>query len=131
MKTHELANQLDILAKFLRSLPNIELEQTYAEILSSVGNKSLNQTKIIKDDVNPLPEGVEERLREMASSEIESYLNSESGFSVKQLLELAERLNITASKRQRRSALVNLITRYFEAGQMDSIIRSTRKDNSE
>jgi hypothetical protein len=131
VKTHELANQLDILAKFLRSLPNIELEQTYAEILSSVGNKSLNQTKIIKDDVNPLPEGVEERLREMASSEIESYLNSESGFSVKQLLELAERLNITASKRQRRSALVNLITRYFEAGQMDSIIRSTRKDNSE
>jgi hypothetical protein len=130
VKTHEFANQLDILAKLLRSLPNIELEQTYAEILSSVENKSLNKTKTIKDDVDPLPEGVEERLREMESSEIESYLNSESGFSVKQLLELAERLNITASKRQRRSALVNLITRYFEAGQMDSIIRSTRKDNS-
>ncbi|MSP27394.1 MAG: hypothetical protein EXR80_02865 [Methylococcales bacterium] len=131
MKTHEFATQLDLLAKLLRLLPNMELEQTLSVIFGLVGDIKPNQTKTSKSSINLLPEGIEERLRKMAPSEIQSYFNSElEYFSAKQLLELAELLKITTSKRQSRSALVNLIIRYFEAGQMDSIIRSTRKDNA-
>jgi len=68
-------------------------------------------------------------LKRMSPAEIEKYLGSEvEPFSTAQIQDLAMRLGISASKRQNKSALVNLITRYFEASQMDSIIRSSRKD---
>jgi hypothetical protein len=69
----------------------------------------------------------------MTPAEIERYLDSNAdsdSFTTARLMELAERLGISASKRQSRSALVNLITRHFEANQMDSMIRTARKDES-
>ena len=128
MKTHELANQLELLAKLLRSLPDSELEETIAESLSLLGGQK-QATKTSSRSTQPLPDGTEDRLKKMTPAEIEKYLGSEvEPFSTAQLQDLAVRLGISTSKRQSKSALVNLITRYFEASQMDSIIRSSRKE---
>lgn len=130
MKTHELASQLELLAKLLRSLPDSELEETIAESLALLGGQKL-ATKTSTQTTKPLPDGVEARLKKMTPAEIEKYLDSEDEpFSSAQLQALAVCLGISTSKRQSKSALVNLITRHFEASQMDSIIRSSRKEES-
>ncbi len=79
----------------------------------------------------PLPVNVENQLVDKSPAEIEAFLASEyEGFTVSNLLELAKRLGIAASKRQNKSALINLITRHFEAEQMHSIIRGARQDDT-
>ncbi len=129
MKTHELANQLELLAKLLRALPDSEIEDTLTNPLSLLrGQKQI--TKKSNRSKQLLPDTTLDQLKKMTPAEIEKYLDSESEpFSTGQLQELAIRLEISTSKRQSKSALVNLITRYFEASQMDSIIRSSRKDS--
>ncbi len=130
MKTHEVAKQLELLAKFLRSLPDTELEITINEMLAIFCEKKQKKNTPIKPS-NALPKGEEERLKKMTPAEIEGHLSSEDGsYSVTQLQELAARLGVSTSKRQSKSALINLITRHFEASQMDSIIRSSKKDES-
>lgn len=133
MKTHEFAEQLEALAKLLRSLPDTEIETVLSTLIgSSIGTRTEPTKSALRPGL-PLPEGVESRLATMTPAEIERYLDSNAdseSFTTARLMELAERIGISASKRQSRSALVNLITRHFEANQMDSMIRTARKDES-
>lgn len=130
MKTHEFASQLEKLAHLLLSLPDTELDQNLNDLLGTYG-KNRNDIKEKRPIINQLPDGFEDRLRAMSPAGIETYLASEeANLNTTQLSALAERLGLTTSKRQSKSALVNLITRYFEAGQMSSIIRGIRDINS-
>jgi len=62
----------------------------------------------------------------MSPAEIETFLLSEEeSFTVANLTELADRLGLTSSKRQSKSALVNMITRHYEASRMHKIMRNT------
>jgi hypothetical protein len=131
MKTHELAERLEAYANLLRSLPNTEIDTILSTLINSSIGARIESTKNTQRPPPLLPEGVELHLAAMTPAEIERYLdsNSDSGsFTTAHLMELTERLGISASRRQGRNALINLITRYFEASQMDSIIRSTSKD---
>lgn len=129
MKAHEFAHQLELLAALLRSLPNSEVEQTYAAILRAAGNTGDDKGRSTDRPQRRLPLGVEDDLKKMTPIEVENYLNSEvQSYTTSHLVELAERLGVTTSKRQSRDALINMITRFFEANQMDSIIRGARKD---
>lgn len=131
MKTHDFARQLELLAKFLRSLPNMELEESLQRALSIFPYKSGDVEKESLESAAILPEKIDEQLRKMSPAEIEKYLKSDTtSFTSAQLLALAERLGIATSKRQSKEALVNVIARHFEAGQMDMMIRGTRKDES-
>ncbi|MDT4877838.1 hypothetical protein FQZ97_1133900 [compost metagenome] len=65
----------------------------------------------------------------MPPVKIEEYLEKDSDkFPTKRLIELAKRIGISPSNRQSRSALVNLISRHYEAGQMDLMIRSAKSE---
>lgn len=133
MKTHEIAEQIEAFAKLLRSLPDTEIETVLSTLIGASIGTRIEPTKNPPRTGTPLPEGVESRLATMTPAEIERYLDSDAdseSFTTARLMELAERLGISASKRQGRSALVNLITRHFEANQMDSMIRTARKDES-
>ena len=131
MKTHEFAEQLEAFAKLLRSFPNTEIETVLSTLIGASIGTRIEPTKNPPRSGTPLPEGVQLRLATMTPAEIERYLDSNvdsESFTTAHLMELAERLGISASKRQSRSALVNLITRHFEANQMDLMIRTARKD---
>ena len=132
MKSHELAAHLEALAKLLRSMPNVELKTALArlhEILSATERSKRPHPR----EPAPLPEDIEAKLAAMTPAQIEQYLGSDTEaepFTTGRLIALAERLGISTSKRQNRGALVNLIARYFEANQLDSMIRGTRKDET-
>jgi hypothetical protein len=129
MKTHDFAKQLESLAKFLRSLPNTEMEEALQQSLWVYGPESGEKSKVASKVASELPDGIEDRLVKMSPAEVEEFLNSdEELFTSSQLVVLAKRLGISTSKRQRKEALINAITRFYEAGQMDVMIRSTRKD---
>ncbi|WP_155640423.1 hypothetical protein [Burkholderia pseudomultivorans] len=132
MKTHELANHLDALAKYLRSMPDADIGAAL-EVLLKLSSGSQSESKRTARASSPLPDDIVERLSEMSPVEIERYLISEpisESFTTAMLSELAERLGVATSKRQSRNALINQIARYFEAGQMDFMIRSARKKDS-
>jgi len=102
-------------------------------VFSKIGPESEKQPprKESTRMARPLPVNVENQLVDKSPAEIEAFLASEyEGFTVSNLLELAKRLGIAASKRQNKSALINLITRHFEAEQMHSIIRGARQDDT-
>lgn len=62
----------------------------------------------------------------MSPAEIEVFLLSEvEALTVTNLSDLADRLGLTSSKRQNKNALVNMITRHYEAAKMHSIMRSS------
>lgn len=132
MKTHDFAHQLELLAKLLRQLPDVEV----SDALTSAIQSSLPgfQPEIVKATPRaprPLPAEFEKKLVGKSPAEIEKFLGSaDEAFTAVNLLELAERLGIATSKRQSKSALINLITRHFEAEQMHSIIRSTGADET-
>ena len=130
MKTHDLAAQLELLARLLRTLPNNEVEKTFSLPFQGAlfSQQDLSAAALRKES---LPPGIEDHLKGMTPAEIENLLDAgEQQFSTSQLLELAERLNVGTSKRQSRAALVNLIVRHFETAQMDSIIRGSKRDES-
>lgn len=130
MKIHELANQLELFAKLLRTLPDAELEDTITEPTSII-ERQKKGFKASTRASHSLPLQAAARLKKMTPAEIEKYLSSDDEeFSNAQLQDLAAQLGISTSKRQSKSALVNLITRHFEAIQMDSIIRSSKKEES-
>jgi hypothetical protein len=129
MKTHEFARQLEILAKLLRQLPDTELEEMHLSALIPTPSLSTNSIKESTRHARPLPPGIEKQLIGMTVAQVEAFLGSEEeAFTVANLSELAERLGITTSKRQNKSALINLITRSVEAEKMHSIIRGTGSD---
>lgn len=126
MKTHELSRHLEQLARLLRQLPNTELDaQSFAvleDFLPGIGPTKKNSTKSFR----ALPEDIQERLDSMSPAEIEAFLLSEDeAFTVANLSELAERIGLTSSKRQSKIALVNMITRHYEAFRMHSIMRGS------
>jgi hypothetical protein len=130
MKTHEIANQLELLAKLLRSLPNAEIEDTITEPMSLFAEQK-QATKQPNKTIQSLPTGIEKKLENMSPVEIEKLLSSETeAFTSSQLQEIASKFGISTSKRQSKNALINLIARHFEAIKMDSIIRSSKKEES-
>ena len=131
MKTHELADQLDVLASLLRSIPNAEIDETLKnKIKNSFPLEGKDRKKESSQSKSLLREGVEEKLYEMSPAEIEEFLNSEvESFTSNNLLEIAKRLGVSSSKRQSKNALINLITRHFEAKQMHSIIYNKKTED--
>lgn len=130
MKTHEFARHLELLARLLRSLPDTELDDSIAtELQSTIPGLAPASAKEGRRPPRPLAPGLEKQLLHKSPAEIEALLGSKGeAFTVAQLTELAERLGVATSKRQSKNALINLITRYFEAGQMHSIMRSARNE---
>lgn len=130
MKTHEFARHLELLAKLLRQLPNTELDSTRSQLRGLI--PGIDEGK----DESPrtrreLPTGFETRLTSMSPAEIEAFLLSdEEAFTVANLSELADRLGLTSSKRQSKSALVNMITRHYEASKMHEIMRGTKPNEA-
>lgn len=128
MKTHEFASHLETIAKMLRAFPDRELDSSIIENLTKPAKATSLAKKGGRID-NQLEPGIEKELLKKSPAEVECYLASEkSSFTIAQLYELSERLGIQASKRQSKQALVNLITRHFEANQMHNIIRSAKHE---
>jgi len=127
MKTHEFARQLELMAKWLRKLPDMEVDpKSLPNLQPSLpgleGDDSIRESK-------SLPKGIEEKLSRMSAAELEAFLTSEEqALTTANLVELSERIGLQTSKRQNKNALVNLIVRHYEAGQMHSIIRSARQE---
>lgn len=124
MKTHEFARHLEQLARLLRKLPDTELDQKHSLNLQEYfpGMSPAKKNSVQQS----LPIDIEERLAAMSPAEIETFLLSEAeAFTVANLSELADRLGLTSSRRQSKNALVNMITRHYEASKMHSIMRSS------
>ncbi len=131
MKTHEFARQLEQLAKLLRSIPDTELDVSLTAGLQSGLPGFEPAPKQSSRSARSLPSGLEKQLIGKSPAEIEAFLSSEEeAFTIAHLVELAERIGIPTSKRQGKNALINLITRHFEAAQMHSILRGARNDDA-
>ncbi|MDD4929555.1 MAG: hypothetical protein PHP85_09790 [Gallionella sp.] len=126
MKIHEFAQHLEQLARFLRQLPDTELDPKQSLALQEFLPGMSPAKKSSSKPQRPLPIEIEERLAAISPAEIEAFLLSEAeAFTVANLSELAERLGLTSSKRQNKNALVNMITRHYEASKMHSIMRGS------
>lgn len=131
MKTHEFAKHLELLARLLRQLPDTELDQKLAPELRGLFGGFEPFAKDSGRQTRPLPKGIESKLAGMSPAEIEAYLLSEEeGFTVANLNEIVERLGLTSSKRQSKSALVNMLARHYESTMMHAIIRDTKPDET-
>jgi hypothetical protein len=131
MKTHEFARHLEQLARLLRQLPNTELDQKHAPDLQGLLPGMAPAKKDTARPLRPLPKDIEDQLATMSPAEIEAFLSSEEdAFTVANLSELAERIGLNSSKRQSKSALINMITRHYEASKMHSIMRSARPNEA-
>lgn len=129
MKTHELADQLELLARLLRALPNTEMEDLFQNTLLFEAAMRGEDNKRKESGATDLPAGITEKLKELSPVEIEEFLNSKAqSFSASALSSIAQTLGIPTSKRQSKDALINAITRHFEASQMDMMIRSRGPD---
>ncbi|PMV21713.1 MULTISPECIES: hypothetical protein [unclassified Pseudomonas] len=132
MKSHELANILELTSKLLRSLPNNDITHNINHIQKLVNNSAKQEIQKNRQYSINLPDDISDKLRTMSTQEIETYLNDDALFvSTASIQKLAEVVGIQTSKRQSRSALINLIVRHHEATQMDSIIRSGSKSEKE
>ena len=126
MKTHEFARHLEQLAKLLKKLPNTELDPARPYDLQGLIPGLESKTIEPPRPQHKLSSNIESRLTPMSPAEIETFLLSEEeSFTVANLTELADRLGLTSSKRQSKSALVNMITRHYEASRMHKIMRNT------
>lgn len=131
MKTHELAKHLEQLARLLRQLPNTELDPKNTPDLQGLLPGIDSAMKGNVRTPRPLPVDIESKLAEMSPAEIEKFLSSEDeAFTAANLSELVERLGLSSSKRQSKSALVNMITRHYEASRMHTIMRSARANEA-
>lgn len=126
MKTHEFARHLEQLARFLRQLPNAELDSKRPPRMQDLFLGVVSEIKDTTKSPKKLPTDISERLAEMSPAEIESFLLSDKErFTSTNLSEIAEQIGITSSKRQSKIALVNMIVRHYEASKMHNIIRSS------
>lgn len=133
MKTHEFAKYLEQLAHLLRQLPDSELDLKHASGLQHIlpGVEMASTRKVAVRPPRPLPDDIEARLASMSPAEIEAFLLSEDeAFTVANLSELVSRIGLASSKRQSKSALVNMITRHYEALKMHSIMRGARANDT-
>lgn len=131
MKTHEFARYLEQLARLLRQLPDTELDPKRASDLQAQLPDIDTAKKEGGRSPRVLPEDIEIKLQSMSPAEIETYLLSDDeAFTVASLSALADRLGLTSQKRQSKSALVNMITRHFEAARMHSIMRGARPNEA-
>lgn len=124
MKTHDIAKTLELISKLLRSLPNSDINQALELLLNSTSKSSKidSKPKTNKQDLSPVKY---KDISQLSAQELEKYLETDPLFvSTASILRLAAKLGLQTSKRQSRSALINLIVRHHEAGQMNSIIRS-------
>ncbi|WP_312272375.1 hypothetical protein [Pseudomonas sp.] len=129
MKTHEFAQHLEMLARLLRNLPDTELGSNNFSEIKELLPRKVTSKKSVSRKKNFFVEDVTYRLSLMSPAEIEDYLLSEdSDFTVGDLSELANYIGITSSKRQSKIALVNMVTRHYEALKMHSIMRGTQDD---
>jgi|GEM_PF-2945807 len=129
MKTHELAENLENLAKLLKCLPDAELGDSISDISKLINDRDRKNTKNKNTrTVEIINYDMEEKLPKMKPIEIEKLLDRTDDFPTKRLVELAKRIGLSTSQRQSRSALVNLIARHYEAGQMDLMMRNAKKD---
>lgn len=130
MKTHEFAKHLEQLARFLRKLPNTELDPKHSPNLQDLLPDFTSIIRTESKKLDPLPKEVKDKLWKMSPAEIERYLSSEEdNFSVYALSDLANDLGLTVSKRQSKNALVNMITRHLEAIKMHSIMREAKSND--
>lgn len=131
MKTHEYARNLELLAKWLRRLPNVELEDSLSEVTQSLlpGMAAPGKRESLRLS-RPYSRGIEKELAVMPIEEIEKFLSSkDSDFTVANLNEIARRLGIATSSRQNKSALINQIVRHFEADQMHAMMRGAKNQD--
>lgn len=131
MKTHEFARHLEQLAQLLRQLPNTDLDR--ATLLQGMlpGMEPVRKGKSNVSKEAEWPEDIGTQLEAMSPIEIEKLLLSEEkAVTAASLSRLAERLGLPSNKRQSKDALVNMITRHFEAIKMHSIMRSARSNDS-
>lgn len=131
MNTHQFARHLEQLAKLLRKLPNTELDPKRPyDLQGLIPGVESQPTESARKQRN-LPLDIEARLIQMSPAEVDAFLLSEEeSFTLSNLAELADRLGLTFSKRQSKSALVNMITRYYEASKMHEIMRNTQPDKA-
>ena len=131
MKTHELSRYLEQLARFLRKLPDTELDPKALSGFQSfipgivpvheISRKPVRKVRLNKSVSSDL----EKKISNMSPMEIEKFLLSdEQAFTVSGLADLAGKIGLTSSKRQSKNALVNMIVRYYEANNMHSILRT-------
>lgn len=127
MKTHEFAKHLEMLARMLRQLPDAELGSKVTSQLQYATPGAEPSREGLTRSPRPLPLDIESRLEAMSPAEIEAFLLSEEeSFTAAHLSELVNRLGLSSSKRQSKSALVNMIARHYEASKMHSIMRGAR-----
>lgn len=130
MKTHELAHIMELATNLLRSLPNAELDQTLSTLQKLVDNTRKQVPEKNHTQTIEISREIRKKLGMMSAQDVENYLNSDSMFvSTVSVQKLAQELGIQTSKRQSRSALINLIVRHQEASQMDAIIRSSKSES--
>ncbi len=132
MKSHDLANILELASKLLRSLPNNDIAHNISHLQTLVNNSAKQEIQKYRKHSITLPENINQKLRTMSTQELEEYLNDNSLFvSTASIQKLSEVMGLQTSTRQSRSALINLIVRHHEATQMDSIIRNSSKTEKE
>ncbi|MEE5168354.1 hypothetical protein [Pseudomonas viridiflava] len=130
MKTHELAHIMELATNLLRSLPNAELGQTLNTLQKIVDSAQKQAPEKNHSQTIEISKEIRKKLGMMSAQDIENYLNNDSMFvSTASVQKLAQELGIQTSKRQSRSALINLIVRHQEASQMDAIIRSSKAES--
>lgn len=132
MKTHELAKIMELASNLLLSMPDSDLPQALNTLQKLINNsKNLKEYKSKAHSI-VMPNDIRKKLGLMSAQDIENYLNTDPLFvSTASIQKLAETLGIQTSKRQSRSALINMIVRHQEATQMDAIIRSSSKSEPE
>lgn len=131
MKTHELAQFLENLAKFLKALPNYELgsnmpvEQS-PEVFSESGAESFENSQ---ESPNSSSKDLDEKLKYLTLEDIDHFLNSYHHIlTTQQLTKIAEHFGISTSTRQNKKALINQITRTLESHNVHSIIKGSRTE---
>ena len=124
MKSHDVAKQLESVAKLLRMLPDHEITDVIPAIVAIVRDHSSGKRKGVLRE-SPVTPQLLDRLRGLSAMEIQRLLTDSEEFDRPAVLrELAKKLGIPLSQRQSRAALVNTIASHIENQQMDLIIRS-------
>ncbi len=80
MKSHELANILELTSKLLRSLPNNDIIHNINYIQKLVNNSAKQEIQKNRQYSINLPDDISDKLRTMSTQEIEKYLNDMNSY---------------------------------------------------
>lgn len=126
MKTYDLASILEKNASLLRSHPNVEIEDIFSLLIQLATNSKGKLEKTKQKEIE-FPNDLISKLEKMSANEVRDYLLTNELFPTSSSLQkLAAMLKISSSKRQSKEGLANMISKYFEANNMDSMIRSVK-----